>query len=70
MKKKIGNFILCWISWWLFGSAAVSLTRAAYTYATGVVLAGSSFQAGQALFVNTVCSLFLTIWWFLVIKRR
>jgi hypothetical protein len=70
MKKKIGNFVLCWIGWWFFSSAAVSLTKAAYCYAMSKALTPTSFAGAPALFMSAICSLFLTIWWFLVVVKR
>lgn len=67
--KRIKNFVLCWLGWWLFSSAIVTLSRAVYTYATGNQVVQLGFDVPQAMFVATVVSLFLTIWWFLVIKK-
>ena len=66
---KFKNFLLCWLGWFFFSSASVTLSRAVYTYATGSTVVHSGFNMPQAMFVAIVTSLFLAIWWSLVAKR-
>jgi len=68
--KKIGNFLLCWLGWWLFCLSVVSVPKMAYYYATNRYFEGVGFAGPTALFASIAHAFFLTLWWLLVIKRR
>ena len=54
MKK----FLIRWGGWFLFFSAVVSVSAEIYNYSV------AGFILFRALFVCTVSSLFMTVWWY------